>query len=83
MDIVKTRTVKNTWNGRPGTLIEHHLDKSRLGLRISVFYFNDSNDVDVKLIKGDGRLPSFETRAHLRVTRPEIDEAVAHFQRNP
>lgn len=83
MNILKTRTVNNTWNGRPGTLIEHHLDSSRLGLRISVFYFNDSNDVDVKLVKGDGRTPKFQTRAHLVVTRPEIDEAVAHLARNP
>lgn len=83
MDIVKTRTAKNTWNGRPGKLVEHHLDRSRLGLRISVFQFDDSHDVDIKLVKGDGRLPSFQTRAHLTVAVGEVDAAVAHLQRNP
>ena len=83
MNILKTKTYKRTWNGRAGTLTEHHLDKSPLGLRISVMVFEDSNSVDVKLVKGDGRTPKFETRAHLTVTRPEIDEAVAHLARNP
>lgn len=81
--IMRTRTTNNTWGGRPATLVEYHLDKSRLGLRITTFQFEGENDVEVKLVKGDGRRPNFVERAHLVVTPPEVAEAIEHFMRNP
>ena len=81
-EVLKTRSYKGTWGGRKAVESLHHLDKRPLGLRVHVMVWDDSNDVDVKLIKGDGRRDDFEVRAHLVVTRPEVEATIAHLVRN-
>lgn len=52
--IVKTTTFVGKWMDRPGISKTHHLDAKRTGLRIVTHKWADSDDVEVRLIKGEG-----------------------------
>ena len=53
MEVVKVKTFRGTWLGRPGVSITHHLDKKPTGLRIDVHKWDDEAESTVRLIRGD------------------------------
>lgn len=78
--IVKTsKPFRGMWNGVPATQTTHHLDSSKLGLRIDVMEF--ANHANIRLIRGDGRRADFRVIAMLNVGLGEVAEAVAHLTR--
>jgi hypothetical protein len=69
----KLKTYKRTWNGVPGVLTEYHLDGSSLGLRITVLELDDGNGrASVEVVKGDGRLPTFQRLFSQDVAKVEL-----------
>jgi hypothetical protein len=64
MKTIKTSTFKSTWMGRAATMTTHHLDSSRIGLRVVEMQWADRPGVvEVELMKGDGRTPKFRVLA--------------------
>jgi len=76
--IIKTSTFKGRWSNGAATSITHHLDKSRIGLRIVVMLW-DGGSTDVRLIKGDGRSKTFEVLREAVIARDAADATVAEF----
>lgn len=52
MGIVKTTTFNGTWLGRKGTNVTYHFDRNRLGKRVSVQTWDDSDEIEIHALKG-------------------------------
>ena len=70
---VKTHTVRSTWLGRAGLSVSFLLNTNVVGLRVSAVIWEDGGDVDVRLIKGDGRKANFQTFRTATVPTGDIE----------
>ena len=68
----KVKTFKGTWLGRPGTQVTHHFDSQPMGLRVIVQKWDDSQEITVRLVKGDGRTDKFKTFAKVSTVDDEV-----------
>lgn len=57
--IIRTKTFTGTWCGRKATNTTYHFDKSTLGKRVDVQAWEDTGEVVVRAIHGDGRGANF------------------------
>lgn len=51
----RTNTRHSTWKGRPGSTYDLLVTTRALGPRVNVHRWTDTNTVEVRAIKGDGR----------------------------
>ncbi|MFL1449155.1 hypothetical protein ACI77O_12240 [Pseudomonas tritici] len=62
MQTMKTKVYKSTWEGVPGVMTIHFMDKRRNGLRVCIMEL-EGRAADVRLIEGDGRTHKFKVHA--------------------
>ena len=51
---------RSTWMGRSGCLYVHHFDGRKDGKRVTFMKWNDTVQVDIEVIQGDGRTSKFK-----------------------
>lgn len=83
--IIKTRkqrpvTYREQFGDVPAYWTTHHLDKSKVGLRIAILRV-EGFPVSVRLIKGDGRGPKFAEFVRVECTEVEVHAAVEKMLR--
>ena len=78
LEIVKqTRTVKGTWCNGEGESYMLHFNKSMYGLRINVHNWITIGQIEVRLIKGNGRTWNFKEYKKIVVTTQEgVQQAI-------
>ena len=74
-NVTKTKVFSGTWLGRQGESYEYLLEKKELGLRIVVHTWLDTNEVEIRLIDGDGRTIDFKEYKKITLQHP-TDEQV-------
>lgn len=70
----KTKTVKRTWLGRKGETYDYVIRGGRLGKRVSVHRWLDTNEVEIRLIEGDGRTQNFKEYQKATLNNPTDKE---------
>ncbi len=58
-DSEMSEVLRRTWLDRPGEVYNIHLDKCKTGLRINIHRWLDNNEVQIKVIEGDGQTDNF------------------------
>lgn len=69
---IKKKVFEGTWRDRKGVSETYYLQKSPVGLRISVHKWEDGT-AEVRLIKGDGRNSNFKEYRNAVVSHEEAD----------
>lgn len=55
----QTKPMQRSWLGRAGIEFTLHFDSSRTGKRVVVIFWPDTDELEVRAIKSDGRTTSF------------------------
>ncbi|MGG5759192.1 hypothetical protein ACQ3VF_26185 [Bacillus toyonensis] len=82
LEIVKqTRTVKGTWCNGEGEVYQLQFNKSMYGLRIAVHNWITIGQIEVRLIKGNGRQWNFKEYKKIVVTTQEgVQQAIEELK---
>lgn len=78
----KVWSIRTTWHGRKGELIEHRLRRNSLGLRLTVMTFEGDTFSTVELVDGDGRKPSFVKHFSQEVKLADVEAFVSTTIKN-
>ena len=80
------KTFRGTWKGRAGESTDYLKTSDKLGPRVIVHRWTDTNEVSVRAVTGDafkGKKPFSEfAKVELKApTTPELEQAIAQCER--